>query len=151
MINVDRKLEVNPADAEIQLSRQMVWDGLVRKAENAVPFVDAITTCDVLERDAEGFTREIVLNGETMREHITFVPQERVIFDRLPGASAMGRIVNQIEEGAEGLVLRFIFDLDLVGAGPKEEAVFARSMEQSYLAAVSTTLERIRSEQSERA
>lgn len=147
MISVDRSIEVNPSGTspDQRLNRDDVWGGLVRKAENAVPFVAAITECRVLERDATGFTREAVINGETLQEHITLHPKERIVFDRLSG-SAMGTIQNRIEEKEGELMLRFTFDLDLAGADAEQEAQFREGMEHSYLAAVQTTLDRIRQE-----
>lgn len=150
MISVDRKLSVNPAGSDVKLDREAVWGGLVRKAENAVPFVEAITQCTILERDETGFVREIVILGEVMREHITFRPMEDVTFERLPGASSMGTIVNRIEEDVTGLSLRFTFDLELVGADAEAEKAFREGMEKSYLAAVESTLSRIRAEQREK-
>lgn len=152
MIHVDRSIEINPAGTPLsqRLDRNAVWAGLVRKAENAVPFVEAITACEIVERDATGFTREIVINGETMREHIVFHPEERVAFERLSG-SAMGTIDNIIEERDGQLMLRFVFNLDLIGADEATQQGFARIMETSYVAAIATTLQRIRSEQMERA
>jgi hypothetical protein len=150
MISVDRSLEVNPPGTPeyLLLDRDAVWGGLVRKAEDAVPFVKAITSCQILERDATGFTREIVLQGELIREHIVFHPKQQVDFVRLSG-SAMGKIENRIEESAGGLMLRFVFDLELVGAAAAAEEQFRQGMEASYLVAVQTTLDRIRAERRE--
>lgn len=149
MISVDRELKVNPDATGAQLDRKAVWDGLVRKAEYAPPFVAAITECSIVEYSENGFVREILLNGEKMRERITLHPMEKVVFDRLPGASAMGRITNLIEEKGGDLILRFTFDLELIGGDADAENQFAKVMEESYLAAVETTLTRIRAEQIE--
>ncbi|WP_028221281.1 SRPBCC family protein [Paraburkholderia oxyphila] len=150
MISVSRKLEVNPADGseKIRLNRQQVWQGLVRKAENAVPYVEAITKCDIVEQQPERLIRQVVLHGETLRELILFFPEERVEFVRLSG-HAKGLIRNIIEEDKDhSLVLRFTFDLVLDGVEPgsAKEAEFAAGMEQAYLDAVRTTLRRIREE-----
>ncbi|WP_439672401.1 DUF1857 domain-containing protein [Cupriavidus necator] len=150
MISVSRKLEVNPHDgsAAIRLTREQVWTGLVRKAENAVPFVDAITSCIVLQRQEDQLVREVVLHGETLQELILFFPEERVEFVRLSG-NAMGQIKNIIEEDQEGeLYLRFTFDLVLQGVEPGSaaEQEFAAGMESAYLDAVRTTLKRMREE-----
>jgi hypothetical protein len=148
MISVSRKLEVNPADGseKIRLNRQQVWEGLVRKAENAVPYVEAIKRCDVIEQKPNRLIREVELGGETLRELILFFPQERVEFVRLSG-HAKGQIKNIIEEDEVGnLFLRFTFDIVLDGEEPGSatEKEFAAGMEQAYLDAVRTTLRRIR-------
>ncbi|WP_321967809.1 SRPBCC family protein [Burkholderia cepacia] len=150
MISVSRTLEVNPSDgaAQVQLSREQVWQGLVSKAENAVPYVKAITQCEIIEQQPERLIREIVLHGETLRELILFYQGDRVEFVRLSGR-AKGLIKNVIEEGASGnLFLRFTFDLVIEGveAGSAEESEFSDGMEAAYLDAVRTTLQRMRAE-----
>ena len=49
MIFVSHALPVNVAD-QPQLDRAAVWDGLVLKANNALPFVPSMTYCEVTER-----------------------------------------------------------------------------------------------------
>jgi hypothetical protein len=125
-----------------------VWAGLVSKAENAVPYVKAITSCKVVLRETDRLIREVSLHGETLQEMILFFPQERVEFVRLSG-DAKGQIKNIIEQEADGkLFLRFTFDLVLEGVEPgsAREQEFAEGMEAAYLDAVRTTLLRIREE-----
>src|SRR2546422_843363 len=50
MISVSNTVAVNPPGEPVVLTRDDVWHGLTLKAENALPFVPAITECDVLER-----------------------------------------------------------------------------------------------------
>lgn len=124
------------------LTRDRLWDGLLRKAEAPMPFVPAISACTVLERDADGLVREVVLRGDVVRERVTFEPRERVTFERLDGP-AWGRIENRIEPCPDGgLQLRFTFELSVDGlpAGSPEEDAYARRMAASYLAAVDATL-----------
>ena len=147
MINVSKRLEVNPAGA-VQLNRDQVWEGLEEKARNPIGYVLPIKKCTVVE-EAEGgnpFIREVLLNGETLQELITLFPQERVEFVRISG-KARGIIKNIIEEEADGtLFLRFTFTFSLEGVevGSPEEQAFADGMETSYCEAVNTTLNRIR-------
>ena len=81
-----------------------------------------------------------------MREHVIFHPMKAVIFHRLAGSMAMGRIQNIIEEVDGDLKLRFAFDFDLANCTPEQEAEFEAAMEKDYYAAVQTTLDRIRGE-----
>lgn len=148
MISVSRKLEVNPDSEDIKLTRRQVWQGLVRKAENAVPYVRAISSCVVIQRDVDRLVREVVIHGESLQELILFFPNERVEFVRLSGG-AKGQIKNIIEEDGDGnLFLRFAFDIVLEGVEPgsAREQEFAGGMEESYLDAVRTTLLRMREE-----
>src|SRR5262249_2148188 len=100
---------VNPPGVTPILSADQVWRGLVMKAENALPFVDAMQECRVVERFEDGFVREIVLRGVRMRERITFSPPAQVHFQRLEAGGHDGWITNVISESANGLMLVFTF------------------------------------------
>ncbi|MGC0316644.1 SRPBCC family protein [Kitasatospora acidiphila] len=122
----------------IALDRAAIWAGLVRKAENAVPFVAAMDECRVLERTANGLVREVVFHGERVRETVVFEPMTRVSFYR-DDEHARWVIHNDIEEGADGeLLLTFRAELDL-GGGSDEDAAADR-MHAGYVKAIETTL-----------
>ena len=146
MFSVDKSVAVNANPGEISLSRSQVWQGLLMKAENALPFVAAMTGCKVLSRDGNTLIREVVLKGETMQEKITFTPERQVRFDRLSGP-AKGFILNEIQEDAkQGLMLRFTFTFEMDGMphGSEAEKNFAANMEKDYLSAVQATVNAIR-------
>ncbi|MDD2067792.1 SRPBCC family protein [Pseudomonas putida] len=116
------------------------------KARNAVPYVDAITECTIIEDRGEKFIREVVLNGERLQELVMLTEGQSIEFVRLSGG-ARGIIKNIIEEEGGELFLRFTFDFSLEGVaiGSDREKTFAENLEASYLSAVSTTLHAIRS------
>lgn len=146
MFTVDRTLQINGDPNEPRLARSQIWRGLVMKAENAVPFVPAISYCQVMERGDGHLIREIVLRGERLRERVTFYPERTVKFDRLSG-SAMGTILNEIvEDERDALLVRFTFTLEVEGLahGSPEEAAYAKMMEDDYMVAVTTTVKTIR-------
>ncbi|MEU9047193.1 MULTISPECIES: SRPBCC family protein [unclassified Kitasatospora] len=122
---------------EVHLTRDDVWAGLVRKAENAVPVVAAMDECTVLERTERGLIREVVFHGERVREEIVFHPKTRVSFFR-DDEAARWVIHNDIDEDEHGLTLTFRGELDL-GGGEAEEAAATR-MHGGYLLAIQTTL-----------
>jgi hypothetical protein len=151
MIEVSRRIPVNEP-GQPHLTRGDVWRGLVMKADNALPFVAAMTHCEVLNRESDTvFVREIEFRGERCRERITLMPQERVRFERLDG-SVLGTINNVIEEDANGLGLRFAFNLKLVGVadGSPQEVEYGKIVEKDYLKAVDATLAAIRKMKSAR-
>ncbi len=129
------------------LTRAELWDGLVRKAEDPIPFVRAITACRVLDRGDGWLEREIVLRGDVVRERVTFASSRDLVrFERLSGPVA-GTIENRIEEDGDGrLALRFTFRLEVDGlaAGSRDEAAYAARMKGSYLAAIRSTIARVR-------
>ena len=148
MIDVERTISVNGSDvpAAARLTAEDVWAGLVMKAENAIPFVDAISRCQIIERTGNQLVREIDLRGETLREEVTFEPPHRVVFERLSG-KGRGTIVNEILVDAAGnLNLRFAFELvvDGIPEGSDEESSFATSFGDAYLSAANSTLAEVR-------
>lgn len=151
MIKVSRRIPVNEP-GQPTLTRSDVWQGLVMKADNALPFVPAMTHCQVLNRETDKvFVREIEFRGERCRERITLMPQEKVKFERLDG-SVLGTILNEIEEDADGLGLRFSFALSLAGEedGGAAEVAYGAVVEKDYLKAVDATLAAIRKMKSSR-
>ncbi len=148
MFTVDRTVPVNPGPGTgvPALSRSQIWAGLVLKAEDAVPFVPAMSYCKVTGRFGNGLFRDIVFHGEPMTEKILYYPEERIEFIRTSGVE-MGTIVNEILEDADGaLHLRFAFTLEREGMvhGGKEETAFAEGMARGYLIAVQATVDEIR-------
>ncbi|MGV9817545.1 SRPBCC family protein [Nocardia xishanensis] len=141
MIYVTHRLPVNEP-GEPALDRAAVWQGLVMKANNALPFVPTMTHCEVTARlDSETFEREMELFGDRYLERVTLQPQRRVVFTRLSGP-VLGTIANDIEEEAGELFLRFSFALVLDGAqsGSPEESAYAEETTTRYIAAVGATL-----------
>ena len=152
MIFVTHQLPVN-VPGQPHLDRAAVWDGLVLKANNALPFVPSMTYCEVTQRHSEVvFDRDIDFRGERFTERITLEPRHRVTFTRIAGP-VLGTIVNEIERGAteiegaeDDLRLRFSFALVVAGVegGSAAEQEYADSMTGDYLKAVAATLAAMR-------
>ena len=151
MIFVTHALPVN-APGEPLITRDALWEGLVRKAENALPFVPSMTDCTVTARHSDTvFDRDIVFKGQAFSERITLEHPHRVVFTRIAGP-VLGTIANEIE-GAESedgspddLTLRFSFALTVAGepGGSAGEKAHADQMTDSYRAAVAATLGAVR-------
>jgi hypothetical protein len=153
MVQASRTIKVNEDPREARLDRSLVWHGLVMKAENPLPFVPVITSCEVIERRAGALVRELVDKGDTIREVVTFDPERMVRFERTSGR-VLGTILNEIIEDADGdLALKFTFALTIenVAAGSREEEEFAAQMEDGYLMAVRATLKAMRKLAAEKA
>ena len=150
MIFVTHALPVNVA-GEPELDRSAVWDGLVLKANNALPFVPSMTYCEVTERHSDTvFDRDIALSigqgrGERFTERITLERPHRVTFTRIAGP-VLGTIANESEGPENDLKLRFSFALVVEGmeGGSEEEREYADSMTGDYLKAVAATLNAMR-------
>ena len=146
MIFVSHALPVN-VPGEPNLDRANVWDGLVLKANNALPFVPSMTFCEVTERHSDAvFDRDIDFRGARFTERITLEAPYRVTFTRIAGP-VLGTIANEIESTDDGdLTLRFSFALVIHGVpgGSAEEQAYADSMTGDYLQAVAATLNAMR-------
>ena len=145
MIFVSHALPVNVPD-EPRLTPANVWDGLVLKANNALPFVPAMTYCEVTRRHSDTiFDRDIDFRGQRFTERITLEAPYRVTFTRIAGP-VLGTIANEIETIDGDLALRFSFALVVhgVAGGSAEEQAYADSMTGDYLQAVAATLNAMR-------
>ena len=145
MIFVTHQLPVNVPGEPI-LDRAAVWDGLVLKANNALPFVPSMTYCEVTQRHSGTvFDRDIDFRGERFTERITLEQPHRVTFTRIAGP-VLGTIANEIEGPADDLKLRFSFALVVQGVqgGSAAEQEYADSMTGDYLKAVAATLNAMR-------
>jgi hypothetical protein len=145
MIFVSHALPANEP-GEPKLSRADVWDGLVLKANNALPFVPSMTYCEVTDRISDTvFDRDIDFRGERFTERITMEQPHRVTFTRIAGP-VLGTIANEIEGDGDDLRLRFSFALvvqGVEGASAREQE-YADSMTRDYLKAVAATLAAMR-------
>jgi hypothetical protein len=145
MIFVSHRLAVN-TEGEPVLSQAEVWDGLVLKANNALPFVPAMTSCEVTARHGDTvFDRDIEFRGQAMTERITLEEPHRVVFTRIAGP-VLGTIANEIEGDGDDLYLRFSFALVVGGVegGSAAEQEYADGMTGDYLKAVAATLAAMR-------
>ena len=145
MIFVTHELPVN-VPGEPRLRRDNVWDGLVLKANNALPFVPAMTYCEVSQRHSDTvFDRDIEFRGQRFTERITLEAPHRVTFTRIAGP-VLGTIANEIEGPEDDLKLRFSFALVVAGVegGSAAEQEYAGSMTGDYLKAVAATLNAMR-------
>src|ERR1700678_1489557 len=145
MIFVSHRLPVNEPGEPV-LSQADVWDGLVMKANNALPFVPSMTSCEVTARHSDTvFDRDIDFRGQEMTERITLESPHRVTFTRIAGP-VLGTIANEVESEGDDLYLRFSFALVVGGVdgGSLEERRYADGMTGDYLKAVAATLAAMR-------
>jgi ketosteroid isomerase-like protein len=145
MFTLSRTVPVNEPGKPI-LSRHDVWNGLLMKANNALPYVPQMTKCEVVEKGAGWLLRDILLKEEPLRERVTFEPEKRVIFERVAG-NEPGQIENSIGEDEHGnLTLTFSFSLTRKGleGNPEAEKKHFAPMEGMYFNAVASTLDAVR-------
>ncbi len=152
MIKVDKTLPVNPDKSGNTpiLTRDDLWNGLMRKVDDAKPFVPLMTKCEVTQRFENGVVRDIVFDGMELKERIIFYPKERVEFLRVGVGDEMGTIWNEILEDEKGeLHLRFAFELEVPNLTEEQEQEYEEKRAKGYLNAVQATLDYLRNLQVE--
>ncbi len=147
MIKVDKTLPVNPDKSGNTpiLTRDDLWNGQMRKVDDAKPFVPLMTKCEVTRRFENGVVRDIVFDGMELKERIVFYPKERVEFLRVGVGDEMGTIWNEILEDEKGeLHLRFAFELEVPNLNEEQEQEYKEKRAKGYLNAVQATLDYLR-------
>lgn len=143
MYTMAASIEVNRPGSGVELTRDLVWRGLVMKAENALPFVPAMQECAVTSRSEGGLIRNVMTRGERFTERVTFTPQVQVLFERTDGAgNDAGWIANVLSDGERGLLLTFVLAVVIPDAAPgsEDERRLGEGIKASYVAAIEATL-----------
>lgn len=60
------------------LSREQLWRGLVRRAEDPRSFVPWLDACHILDRSLESISRQLRYGDLLIRDRVTFLPQLQV-------------------------------------------------------------------------
>jgi len=146
MIFSEIRLPANP-EGLAPLTLEQVWQGLEQKARDAVPYVEAITSCRVIAEESDTvFDREIELGGARYVERVRLAAPRMVVFTRLDGP-VLGTITNEIVDDDGELGLRFQFALARPGNElPVSETELAAQMTSAYQVAVETTLAAVRAQ-----
>lgn len=143
MYTLSYAIPVNPQGVEPKVTMEQVWRGLEMKAENAIPFVNGMSQCDVLERKDNTITRVVTFKGSQHKELITLFKPVKVQFERMDGT---GWIDNTLSESENGLILAFTFGVTFPGIaeGTDAERTQGDTMRGAYVGAVEATLSRVR-------
>jgi hypothetical protein len=87
------------------LSRQQLWAGLLRQAEDPCSFLPALDRCRILERRDNYLKRELVFGPHVFVDHVALVPLERLRYDSdVEGNHAGSHLTVSIEEHGPGLL-----------------------------------------------
>lgn len=147
-MNFEHLIEINDAgDADIPpLSRSQLWHGLVVRAQRPQLFVIGLDQCTILEQGEDFVERELLFGRFRVRDRVSFVDQQAVIYDVQPGpTTAASRLTMAIEEPMPGrLYVRFIYaDRDPDESEPVDGMV-ALHLKQAYIHADIDTVAVIR-------
>lgn len=129
-----------------RLTREQLWHGLVLRAEAPTLFVPWLDKCDLLERSDTTLSRELRFGNMLVRDHVTFVPQQRVHYEvpaqkDIPASS----LVMTIEEPEENVFfVRFEYDDGHASSGDPDQALYDDFRRSAYEEADIDTIRVIR-------
>ena len=126
-MNFEHLIQINdPENPLIEaLNRDQVWQGLLYRVENPVPFLPGLESCTILERQANELLRELDFGPAVIRDRVTIAQGHSVRFvieasEVHPGGSLHIAIE---EPEASFLFLRFTYETTLANNPNSEDTV----------------------------
>jgi hypothetical protein len=118
----------------VPLTREQIWNGLLQRVENPLPFLPGLESCAILERTSEALLRELDFGPATIRDRVTMAEAQWVCFDIVPSpSSAGGSLTINIEEPQPGfLFLRFAYRTALASTPDSEERAYLEYVKSAY-------------------
>jgi hypothetical protein len=118
----------------VPLTREQIWNGLLQRVENPLPFLPGLESCAILERTSEALLRELDFGPATIRDRVTMAEAQWICFDIVPSpSSAGGSLTINIEEPQPGfLFLRFAYRTALASTPDSEELAYLEYVKSAY-------------------
>ena len=135
-MNFEHLIQINDPENPLilPLTRDQVWQGLLHRVEDPVPFLPGLESCTILERQAGELLRELDFGSATIRDRVTLAEAHWVRFDIQPSAAhAGGSLTITIEEPQPGcLFLRFAYRTTLASNPNSEERAYIEYVKSAY-------------------
>lgn len=135
-MNFEHLIQINDPENPLvePLNRLQLWQGLMHRVENPVPFLPGLETCTVLERQGNQFLRELDFGPAVIQDRVTLVEMRSVRFDILPSeVHAGGSLSITIEEPEKtSLFLRFAYQTTLASDPTSEERAYIEYVKSAY-------------------
>ena len=134
------------------LSRAQVLAGLMRRVEDARPFLPGLDACEIVARGEGWAERRLSFGATVITDRASFVVDSFVCFESSPSEShGGGRLTIAIEEPEPGqsdqseqLFLRFTYQTVHAVGAEAENAAYESFLQQAYEAADIDTVQVIR-------
>jgi hypothetical protein len=128
------------------ITREQLWTGLVRRAEEPGQFVMGLDSCRIVSRKGEVLRRELRFGSLIVRDHVTFSPLQSVCYEveateNYPASTLIMRIE---EPKPERLFVRFEYSDERPEPDGDDEEKALRALHSAYEAADIDTIRGIR-------
>ena len=135
-MNFEHLIQINDPENPLveYLSRDQLWQGLLYRVENPVPFLPGLESCTILERQATELLRELDFGPATIRDRVTITEAHSVCFEIEPSeVHPGGSLQILIEEPEAGfLFLRFAYQTTLAENPNSEERAYIEYVKSAY-------------------
>jgi hypothetical protein len=135
-MNFEHLIQINDPENPLvtPLNREQLWQGILHRVENPVPFLPGLEACIILERDANTLLRELDFGPAVIQDRVTLVDRLSARFDILPSeAHAGGSLTISIEEPEAGfLFLRFAYQTTLANSPNVEDRAYIEYVKSAY-------------------
>ena len=135
-MNFEHLIQINDPENPMltPLSRLQLWQGLVHRIENPLPFLPGLETCTIVERRGSEVRRELDFGPAVIEDHVTQAEMSWVRFDIQPSAAHPGgSLTISIEEPApDSLFLRFAYRTTLASDPNSEERAYIEYVKAAY-------------------
>lgn len=135
-MNFEHLIQINDPENPLvdTLNRDQLWQGLLHRVENPVPFLPGLEACTILERQANELLRELDFGAAVIQDRVTLAEAHWVRFDILPSeAHAGGSLTITIEEPEPlFLFLRFAYQTTLASNPNSEDRAYIEYVKSAY-------------------
>jgi hypothetical protein len=135
-MNFEHLIQINDPDNPLvkPLNRDQLWQGLMHRIENPLPFLPGLESCTILERQASELLRELDFGPAMIRDRVTLAELYWVRFEIQPSAAHPGgSLTITIEEPEPGfLFLRFAYRTTLANDPNSEDRAYIEYVKSAY-------------------
>ena len=135
-MNFEHLIQINDPENPLvhSLTRDQLWQGLLHRVENPIPFLPGLESCTILERQGNELLRELDFGPAVIQDRVTLAERHWVRFEILPSeAHAGGCLTITIEEPEPSfLFLRFAYQTTLATNPNSEERAYIEYVKSAY-------------------
>ena len=135
-MNFEHLIQINDPENPLveSLNRDQLWQGLLHRVENPIPFLPGLEAFTILERQAGELLRELDFGPAVIQDRVTLLDMHWVRFDIVPSeVHAGGGLTIAIEEPEPGfLFLRFTYQTTLASDPNSEDRAYIEYVKSAY-------------------